>query len=110
MEQEDDSILHAANAKLKRGSTIVACCRQAQHLTPAALELLEAAKTGDHQAVEALWEAVGPDAIPDWWQGGKERESARLAEALAAENPARVGEVVSAWTVPYLNRVAGGES
>ena len=79
-------------------------------LTPAALNLLEAAKAGDHQAAEVLWEAVGPDAIEDWWDGGKERETGRLAEALASEDPARVGEVVTAWAVPYLNHVAGGES
>jgi len=103
-----DEEVFGAESTIKRAGGSVAR-HVAPQLSQAALDLLEAAKTGDHRAVDFLWEAVGPDAIEDWWEGGRDRESTRLAEALASGDPARVGEVVGSWAVPYLNH-AGGES
>lgn len=72
--------------------------------------LLRSAVAGEPWAVEALWDAVSQDAVEDWLDGGRLRESQRLAIALLIRDPdirrRRLGEVVESLAFPYLERWA----
>lgn len=73
--------------------------------------LLRAAVGGEPWAIEALWNAVSQEAVEDWLDGGRLRESQRLAIALLIRDPdtrrRRLGEVVEGLALPHLGRWTG---
>jgi len=80
------------------------------HLTERAEEMLEMLFSGNKEAFYtvsgAVWEAVGPDAVEDWAEGGEQRVTRDIAQALLNEDAAELGNLMLKLAIPYLNRVA----
>ena len=57
----------------------------------------------DIDATRALWAALGPDAIPDLFYGGRERQSERFALGLLAGETEYVGLLVIKTAIDYLD-------
>ena len=52
-----------------------------------------------------IWEAIGPDAVEDWFDGGKEREAEKIVKALKEKDFTALGEVILPMALSYLNSV-----
>jgi len=57
-------------------------------------------------ASDALLEATGPDAVNDWYEGGRERYVSKLAELLMDGDNEALGAYIRQHAIPYLNDVA----
>lgn len=81
-----------------------------KHLTERAEEMLELLfsenENAFHTVSGAVWEAIGPDAVEDWREGGERRVTHEIAHALLDNDAQRLGWLLLDMAIPYLNRVA----
>jgi len=82
-----------------------------EELSDKACELIERMmETDDHHVFlaisGAIWEAIGPDAVPNWESGGERQSVIAIADAILNEDEEMLGRLILGMAIPYMNRVA----
>jgi len=79
-------------------------CRPKKDADHSLDDFLRSAGDGDTIATDILWESLGPDAIDDWYENGRSRETKRIADILLARDSDALGEILMHRALEYIDR------